>query len=144
MIRAFKEQDIDQLMQLWLATNVSAHSFISPEYWQSNYEAVKAMLPSATLCVYEENNAVQGFVGLTGSYIAGIFVAQNVQSKGIGKKLLEHVKATQNTLLLNVYKANARAVDFYLREGFVFMSEAVDESTGQVEYSMKWVNSNDG
>ncbi|MEG2234763.1 MAG: GNAT family N-acetyltransferase, partial [Oscillospiraceae bacterium] len=71
-------------MELWLDTNISAHSFIESEYWKSNYDTVKSMMPSATIYVYEENHVIQGFIGLMDAYIAGIFVSQKFQSKGIG------------------------------------------------------------
>lgn len=86
MIRDFKKDDIDRVMDLWLDTNISAHGFIENEYWRNNYNTVKAMIPSATIYVYVENNLVQGFIGLMDDYIAGIFVSQQVQSNGIGKK----------------------------------------------------------
>lgn len=74
MIRAFKKQDLDRIMDLWLDTNTSAHSFIDSGYWASNYDSVKTMVPNATIYVYEENDIIQGFVGLADSYLAGIFV----------------------------------------------------------------------
>lgn len=139
MIRDFNKQDIDRVMELWLDTNVAAHSFIESEYWKSNYDAVKAMMPRATIYVYEENNVVQGFIGLMDDYIAGIFVAQHVQSKGFGKKLMNYVKNKKDALSLSVYKENIRAVNFYLREGFTASDEQIDPNTGKLEWNMNWV-----
>ncbi len=139
MIRDFKKQDLDRIMDLWLDTNISAHSFIDSEYWESNYDTVKTMMPNATIYLYEENDIIQGFVGLMDNYIAGIFVSRQVQSSGIGKKLLDYVKDKKATLSLNVYQENSRAVNFYLREGFVISNEQIDENTGKIELSMNWV-----
>lgn len=139
MFRNFNNQDIDRIMELWLDTNISAHSFIESEYWTSNYETVKAMMPSATIYVYEEDNVVQGFVGLMDNYIAGIFVSHLLQSKGIGKKLLDYTKDKKDALSLSVYKENIRAVAFYLREGFTVSNEQIDKNTGKLELSMNWV-----
>lgn len=138
MIRDFQGQDREEIMRIWLDTNISAHHFIAREYWNSNYDAVKAMLPSATIYVYAENNVIQGFVGLMGENIAGIFVSHPYQSHGIGKKLLEYAKEKKDTLSLQVYQENARAVRFYLREGFHVSTEQVDENTGKREYRMTW------
>ncbi len=138
MIRDFKKQDLDRIMDLWLDTNISAHSFIDSGYWKSNYDTVKTMIPNATVYLYEENDIIQGFVGLMDNYIAGIFVSQQVQSSGIGKKLLDYVKDKKATLSLNVYQENSRAVNFYLRECFVISNEQIDENTGKVELSMNW------
>lgn len=139
MIRDFKKQDMDRIMELWLDANISAHGFIEREYWEKSYNTVKAMMPSALIYAYEEDNIVQGFVGLVDNYIAGIFVAQPCRSKGLGKKLLDYVKNKKYSLLLNVYKENNRAVKFYLREQFTFCKEQIDKNTGKIEWSMNWV-----
>lgn len=138
MIRDFEKQDLDRIMELWLNTNISAHSFIKSEYWTNNYDSVKTMMPSATIYVYEENSVVQGFAGLMNNYIAGIFVSLHFQSKGIGKKLLDYAKAKNNELSLSVYKKNDRATNFYLRECFTVSKEQLDEDTGEMELSLNW------
>lgn len=138
MIRKFKEEDIEDIMKLWLKTNISAHDFIDSDYWKNNYDAVKEMMPNASIYVYEENDLIQGFVGLMDGYIAGIFVSKQLQSKGLGKELLDYAKSNNSKLFLNVYKKNKRAVDFYLREGFLVSSEKEDENTGEIELSMHW------
>lgn len=139
MIRSLKTDELEAVMKIWLETNLVAHGFITEDYWKGNYEAVKNMLPDATVFVSEENRAIQGFIGLIGTYVAGIFVKVNSQSQGIGKALLDYVKKSFPELSLLVYKKNPRAVNFYLREGFFVSNEQTDESTGETEYGMKWV-----
>lgn len=138
MIRNFKIDELDTVMKIWLETNIQAHDFINLSYWQGNYEMVKEMLPASTIFVYEDNNKIQGFVGLMGSDIAGIFTNANSQSKGIGKALLDYAKEIRSELSLKVYKKNVRAVKFYLREDFVVSNEQIDENTGEVELGMNW------
>ena len=46
--------------------------FISEQYWTSNYELVKEMLPQAEVYVYEDDKIIQGFVGVRNEYIEGI------------------------------------------------------------------------
>ncbi len=138
MIRKFKKDEIDQISNLWLETNISAHNFINENYWKAQFDNVKEMLPQAELFIYEEDEELQGFVGVIDNYIAGIFVSKNIQSKGIGKSLLDHVKTLRNELSLSVYKKNERAVKFYIREGFVIKEQKVDENTSEIEYLMLW------
>lgn len=138
MIRKFKIDELETLMKIWLETNIKAHDFINESYWQGNYEMVQGMLPDSTIFVYEDNHIVQGFVGLLGNYIAGIFVTANCQSKGIGKALLDYVKEECSELSLQVYKKNIRALQFYLREDFIVSKEQIDENTGEVELTMNW------
>lgn len=37
MIRTFSENDLFAVMQIWLDTNIKAHSFILKDYWTDNY-----------------------------------------------------------------------------------------------------------
>ena len=47
--------------------------FISEQYWISNYEFVKELLPQAEVYVYEDDKMIQGFIGINDEYIEGIF-----------------------------------------------------------------------
>lgn len=127
-------------MQIWFDTNIQAHNFILKDYWTDNYDMVKEMLPQAELYVYEndETNQIDGFVGLMDDYVAGIFVRKDVQSKGIGKQLLDYVKAIKLSLSLSVYEKNTRAIHFYQRESFVIQSENIDDNTDEIEFVMTW------
>lgn len=104
MIRKLQKTDINQVSHIWLNTNLKAHFFIPEQYWISNYEFVKEMLPQSEVYVYESNNKIQGFIGLKDDYIEGIFVADEMQSHGIGKKLLDYIKNKKAKLQLNVYQ----------------------------------------
>ena len=138
MIRKLLNGDIDRVADIWLKTNLKAHYFISNQYWKSNYELVKEMMSQAEVYVYENNNKIQGFIGLKDDYIEGIFVADEMQSHGIGKKLLDYIKNKKAKLQLKVYQKNVRAILFYQRERFIIQSEQLDELTGEKEYVMKW------
>lgn len=140
MIRTFRESDLSTVMEIWLDTNIKAHNFISKEYWTSNYEMVKEILPKAEIYVYEDDatNLIEGFIGLTDSYIAGLFVKETAQSKGIGKQLLDHVKSMKSNMKLSVYQENIRAVHFYQREQFQIQSEIIDDNTNEKELIMTW------
>ena len=50
------------------------------------------MLPQAEDYAYENDNKIQGFVGLNDEYIEGIFVSDEMQAQGIGKLLQDFVK----------------------------------------------------
>ena len=140
MIRKYVDGDIDAVMQIWLNTNIQAHSFISLDYWKSNFDMVKEMMPLAEIYVHEVDNAnqIDGFIGLNNDYIEGIFIKDAAQSKGTGKQLLDQVKKIKSTLKLNVYQKNERAIQFYLREEFSIQSECVDDNTGEKEFTMVW------
>ena len=110
MIRKLLKADINRVADVWLKTNLTAHSFISEQYWTSNYERVKEMLPQAEVYVYEDNKMIQGFLGVRDEFIEGIFVSDKMQSHGIGKSLLDCIKDKKVRLQLNVYQKNVRAI----------------------------------
>jgi len=138
MIRELQKTDIDKVADIWLDTNIKAHYFIPAQYWKGNLEFVKELLLQATVYVYEDDQEIQGFIGLNGERIEGIFVSDAVQSRGIGKILLNYAKDTRNKLRLNVYQKNTLAISFYRREGFEIQYSSLDEVTGEKDYVMAW------
>lgn len=138
MIRKLQKADINRVADIWLKTNLKAHFFIPEQYWISNYEFVKEMLPQAEVYVYEDDKMIQGFIGINDEYIEGIFVSDEMQSRGIGRILLDYIKDKKDRLQLKVYQKNVRAMSFYQREGFTIQSEGMDEFTGEKEYVMNW------
>ena len=99
---------------------------------------VRKLIPEAEVFVAEENEEIQGFIGFTDTYIAGIFVKAAEQSKGIGTELLRTVMKLKDQLQLNVYKKNMRAVVFYQHHGFKIVNQEIDENTSEEEYRMEW------
>ena len=140
MIRKFETRDLDTVMQIWLHGNLDAHAFIAASFWTEHFEMVRDMLPQAELYVHENEDTQQidGFIGLTENHIEGIFVAKAARSKGIGKALLDYVKARRPRLDLSVYQKNERALAFYRREQFVVQSEGIDGDTNEAEIQMLW------
>lgn len=138
MIRTLKEKDVDIVAKIWLETNIKAHVFVASNYWKEHYEMVKDMFLQAEVYVYEIEKEIMGFIGLDKEYIEGIFVLDQYQKRGTGKALLNHVKAKNEHLSLNVYQKNLNAIFFYQREGFCIQYEDVDKNTGEKEYRMVW------
>ena len=85
MIRELRKADINIVADIWLDTNIKAHYFISAQYWKRNLELVKELLLQATVYVYEDNYEIQGFIGMNGEYIEGIFVSEAMQSRALAK-----------------------------------------------------------
>lgn len=139
MVRRMRGEDAGRVAEIWLDTNIGAHSFIPVRYWEDRFEEVKALLPGAEVFVYEDGSGViQGFVGLRGTHIEGIFVRSGAQSRGIGRQLLDAARAGRSRLTLNVYRKNGRAAAFYRREGFHTAGTGTDDETGEAEERMVW------
>ena len=125
MIRTFSKNDLFSVMQIWLDTNIKAHSFIPQNYWTDNYAMVKDILPQAEIYVYEDDNTnqIDGFIGLTNNYVEGLF---------------DYAKGIKSSLRLSGYQKNTRAIAFYKREQFVIRSENNDDRTNEKEFIMTW------
>lgn len=138
MIRKFEIKDLSAVMNLWLKTNIQTHNFIPKQYWINHFDMVKQIIPTAEVFVYEHNNIIKAFIGIDHGYLAGIFVNDKVQSRGIGKQLLERAKEQYCELNLTVYQKNSKAIQFYLREGFAIEQQKIDENTKEDEFTMQW------
>lgn len=117
-IRQMTDADFGRIMQIWLDGNVSAHDFIPETYWRSQCGLVGRLIAEAEVYVCEQRGGIAGFVGLSGDYIAGIFVDEDCWSRGAGMALLDYVKTIKSGLQLHVYAKNRRAIQFYRRENF--------------------------
>ncbi|MEG1827835.1 MAG: GNAT family N-acetyltransferase [Cellulosilyticaceae bacterium] len=138
MIREFRLADLDEVMNIWLSTNISAHHFIDESYWKNNFEFVKQVLPTSQIKVFVEGDVIKGFIGVIDQYIAGLFVLEAYQSQGIGKQLVEAAKKFSPILHIDVYLQNEKALTFYKKNGFQVISEKENMDTKQTECFMVW------
>ena len=140
MIRRMGEGDLEAVAAIWLDANREAHDFIPASYWLGHFEEVRTALAQAEVWVFEaEARAeISGFIGLQEDYIAGIFVRREARSGGVGRQLLDHVKAGRRQVRLAGYRENSRAAGLYPRGGFRVLEEGVDPGTGEAELLMEW------
>lgn len=132
------ETQLDQLMAIWLSGNLTAHPFIKADYWRKQAPAVREALPQARLIIATATEKIVGFIGLQGHYVAGIFVSESAQQRGVGTALLSAAKELTHKLELSVYVANRPAVAFYHHSGFHVHEQSIDKATNQPEYTMRW------
>lgn len=140
MIRPLHQDDRQAVMNIWLGSNLQAHSFISEEYWRSHVPAVWDAMQQAQVLVFEQDGEILGFIGWVENYIAGLFVADSARSQGVGKQLLDQCKQLSSQLWLQVYDRNDGAIRFYQREGFSLEKEQLDKETGEKEWIMCWMS----
>lgn len=138
MIRSFLDNDIEAILDIWLSGNKEAHAFIPEDYWISHLSFMREHLPQAEVYVAESRGHIQGFAGMTGDDLAGIFVSGSCRSAGIGTLLLDQLKKVHAHISLKVYQENKRALTFYQKQGFSIIRESLDTDTGYLEYVMSW------
>lgn len=140
MIKRLEAYEIEEVMQIWLKTNIVAHNFINKEYWIKNYTIVKNQyLPIAETFLYKEDNIIKGFISIIdGNFIGALFVLEEYQRRGIGKDLINYCKSIYKSLSLSVYKDNRNSIEFYKFCGFRIIKERVNEDSGLLEYEMRF------
>ena len=139
MIRAFKEEDTEAVIRLWLEASILSHSYIDKPYWEENADAMRTLyLPLSEVVVDEDKDTgeVVAFIAFVEDYLAALFVAPAHQKKGVGSRLLALAKKMRDTLELSVYAENERAVAFYRKNGFRMTDKRIEEMTGHTELLM--------
>jgi len=137
MIRKMGPTEVDVVGDIWLNGNLEAHDFIDKNYWINHLDEVKEQFKQADIYVYD-SQGIQGFVGLTDNYIAGIFVKKEARNQGIGKQLLDYLKQRYDKLTLDVYAKNKNAFKFYQNNDFHISVESIDEDINEKDYQMVW------
>ncbi len=137
--RKLAAKDIETVVDLWYKTSINAHNFISDDYWRENKKAMASeYLPNSETYLALENGKTVGFVSMVEDTLAALFVDINFQGKGVGKSLLNFVKAKRTAVRLTVYEKNEKSVDFYKKQGFVIQSVNKEEETDENELLMEW------
>ena len=140
MIRAYKNKDIDTLVDIWYKASLQAHDFIDSGYWKSQIEEMKEKyIPMSETHVITNQTRIVGFISMVDDYIAALFIDVTYQNKGAGKELLNFEKSQRSVIQLKVYKENISAVRFYEKNGFIIKKELTDEQTNKQEYLMEWI-----
>jgi putative acetyltransferase len=138
LIRSYRKTDLEEMVRIWYEASVIAHSFIPASFWALQKSAMKEKyLPLAENFIFEDEGQLAGFISLAGENVCALFVAPEMQGRGIGRALLEYAKTLKGRLSLKAYRENESALRFYEKCGFVAAGEEVDEYTGCVQILME-------
>ncbi|WBF66924.1 GNAT family N-acetyltransferase [Desulfovibrio subterraneus] len=125
-IRNYRTEDGEAVLDIWLKASRAGHPFFSEEELLRQYDLVKNhYLPVAEMWVYD-SGTVQGFIGMLGTTIGGLFVLPQASGKGIGARLIRHVADMRGPLTVEVFSANTRAFSFYRRSGFIECERSIN------------------
>lgn len=71
-----------------------------------------------------------GFIGCNGAQVEMLFVEPRCFRHGVGRTLLEHVRALHSRLTLDVNEQNPQALAFYERQGFKVVGRSALDGQG--------------
>ena len=138
MIRPYRDTDIDDVIEIWLAASRLAHPFLSEEFLESEKDTIREVhMAQAESWVWEEDGRVWGFISLLGNEIGGLFVSPDFQRGGIGTALVDFVRPLHETLEVEVFKNNRIGCSFYRRYGFEQIGERFDERAQQTALRLR-------
>lgn len=138
MIREYKPDDIEQLLDVWYRASKVAHPFLTEEFLESEKIQIQYMYIDQTeTWIYEAGKTLIGFVSMIENDVAALFVDPDEHRKGIGRLLLDHVINNRNLLTVDVFKENRIGINFYKKYGFEFVKEKMHIETGNLLLEMK-------
>ena len=120
MIRKREEKHNNEIINVWYEASSLAHPFLEADFVEKAKKDLRDIyIPNTETWVYEDNNAVIGFISMLGNEIGGLFVLPNNHFKGIGTQLVNFIKESHSELDVEVFEKNAIGRAFYEKYGFV-------------------------
>jgi putative acetyltransferase len=142
-LRSYAADDEDAAIELWRRTWQQAYPRIDfnerVAWWRERWR--NELVPVAKIVVAEMDGVLEGFVTVDpkSGYLDQIVVAPEFWGSNIAVMLLDAGKRISPALLeLLVNKDNERAIAFYEKNGFVYVSEDVNPVSGRPVNRMRW------
>lgn len=123
------EEIVAKLYQIWNASVLATHTFLSKE----EIDAIAPYVPQAiqeveTLLVITQQDQLIGFLGMNKTFIEMLFIDSIYRNKGYGKQLIEYAIKHEHAQEVSVNEQNPNAIGFYEKMGFIiYRRSEVDE-----------------
>lgn len=138
-IRAYREPDVDRVIEVWRAASAIATPFLTGAFLEREAREIRDVwLRVANTWVYEVDEVVAGFIALIENEVGGIFVHPAAQGAGIGRALMDHAVRVRGALELDVFEANRVGRRFYRKYGFTEVSRSICEATGEPQIRLAY------
>jgi putative acetyltransferase len=141
-LRPYRTEDEDAAIALWQQTWQQAYPSIDfaarVTWWRQRWR--DELVPNAAIMVAEQAGVLVGFVTIDRKgYLDQLVVAPDHWGSELGHALVDEAKRLSPdgiTLLVNT--DNARAIRFYMRNGFVDAGADVNPTSGRPVLRMEW------
>lgn len=133
MIREFKKEDTETVIDVWRKASELAHPFLSTQFLDEQTQQMRDVyLVYAQTWVVEVDKKVVGFIAMTDNAIGGLFLAPDFHGQGLGRALVDKALHEKGALTVEVFKDNQIGRKFYTSYGFTGDEEFLHELTGQM------------
>jgi putative acetyltransferase len=141
-LRPYRAEDEDAAIALWQRTWQQAYPAIDfaarVVWWRERWRG--ELVPKANIVVAEQADTLVGFVTIDATgYLDQLVVAADHWGSALANSLVDEAKRLSPggiTLLVNT--DNARAIGFYVRNGFAHAGEDVNPTSGRPVLRMEW------
>jgi putative acetyltransferase len=141
--RRYQPRDEEAAIALWLKTWQAAYPQIDfaarLAWWRERWRG--ELVPKTAIVVAEAGDEMIGFVTIEpgSGYLDQIVVDPQRWRSGVGAALIAEAKRlAPQGLTLDVNTDNARAIAFYLRQGFLHSGAGVNAISGKPVHHMSW------
>src|SRR5699024_12355492 len=108
MIRAYKENDIDILIDIWYKSSLQAHDFVYSGYWESQIEEMKEKyIPMLETHVITSETKIIGYISMVEGYLAALFLDVAYQNNETGKEKWNFEKRQKKKIKNKFNKQNS-------------------------------------
>lgn len=135
MIRKIEVTDYPRLIEIWESAVLNTHDFLKEEDFLYYKKQLPVYFQYVTLVGFEQDGVLVGFMGVAEGNLEMLFVDNDCQGAGIGKRLVEYAIAHLKVTKVDVNEQNAQAVGFYKHIGFNLLSRSELDVEGK-EYPM--------
>lgn len=131
MIRKHKEEDLEEIINIWYQASTLAHPFLDSKFVEKVEKDMRNIyIPNSETWVYVENNSVIGFISMIDNEIGGLFVLPDNHSKGIGTQLVDFISKDHKELEVEVFEKNVIGRAFYDKHCFKLMKHYTHKESG--------------
>ncbi len=139
MIRKITNDDLTNVMTIWVKGNFKGNSFIERDYWIEIYNEMKEkFINDYDTYVFIEESIIKGFISIKDNKIIAIYVRPSLIRTGIGKRLINFCKNKYDTLTLEVYEKNINAILFFSNLGFKNKKIDIEKVHNEKIFIMEW------
>ena len=138
VIRRFEPADMEETLRVFRAACLPSHPFLTPAFLEKSESAMRERNLAGLDTYVLDEGGIRGFLSHNGPFIDALFVDPAFQGRGLGKQLLDHLKAQMPSIHLTVFAQNPRAVRFYQREQFWAVKLVNHRETGETIVLLKW------
>ena len=132
MIVKASEKDYADLTRVWEASVRATHHFVPEDYLQEIKALLPVIFPAVAIYIFEnDQNEIDGFLGVAEHKIEMLFIHPDKRGKGIGRLLTDYAINELKADKVDVNEQNDQAVGFYQRMGFIIEGRTDKDGMGR-------------